>query len=101
MSNITEKKKNDEFKEVAEEPKAQQAVPSAQPLESQAGARSVKRIYRSKKDRILGGVCGGFAEYFAIDPVLMRILWVIFLLAGGSGVLAYIICWIIIPEKPE
>ncbi len=98
---MTEKKKNDEFKEVAEEPQARQAAPSAQSSGHQAGAQQVKRLYRSKKDRILGGVCGGFAEYFAIDPVLVRVLWVIFSLAGGSGLLAYIICWIIIPEKPE
>ena len=60
----------------------------------------IKRLYRSKKDKILGGVCGGMAEYFNIDPTLIRILWVIFTLMGGSGILAYIICWIIIPENP-
>ena len=59
-----------------------------------------KRLYRSRKEKMLGGVCGGLAEYFDIDPVLVRILFVVAVFAGGSGVLAYIICWIIIPEQP-
>lgn len=62
--------------------------------------QEVKRLYRSKKDRILGGVCGGIAEYFNLDPVLVRLLWVFFACVAGTGVLAYIIAWIIIPEKP-
>jgi len=63
----------------------------------------IKRIYRSKKDRMLGGVCGGMAEYFNTDPVLIRILWVIFSLITAvlTGILAYAICWIIIPENPD
>lgn len=60
-----------------------------------------KRLYRSKTNRVIAGVCGGIGEYFNIDPVLIRILWVLFALAGGSGVFAYIICWIIIPEEGE
>jgi phage shock protein C len=59
-----------------------------------------KRLYRSHKEKMIGGVCGGLAEYFDIDPVLVRILFVVAVFAGGSGVLAYIICWIIIPEQP-
>ncbi|ODS35837.1 hypothetical protein BEH94_05635 [Candidatus Altiarchaeales archaeon WOR_SM1_SCG] len=63
----------------------------------------IKRLYRSKKDRMLGGVCGGMAEYFNTDPVLIRILWVIFSLITAvlTGILAYAICWIIIPENPD
>lgn len=62
-----------------------------------------KRLYRSKKDRMLYGVCGGIAEYFNVDPTLIRILWVILSLPGVvfPGILAYIICCIIIPENPE
>ncbi len=62
-----------------------------------------KRLYRSKKDRMLCGVCGGIAEYFNVDPTLIRILWVILSLPGVvfPGILAYIICCIIIPENPE
>ncbi len=61
----------------------------------------VKRLYRSGNDRILGGVCGGLGEYFEIDPVLIRVLWVLFVLAFGTGILAYLICWIIIPRNPK
>lgn len=61
----------------------------------------VKRLYRSGKDRILGGVCGGIAEYLEVDPVVIRILWVIFTLMYGAGLLAYIIAWIIIPRNPK
>jgi len=60
----------------------------------------VKRLYRSKTDRILGGVCGGIGEYFNTDPTLVRLLWVVFTLVWGAGLLAYIIAWIIVPEKP-
>jgi phage shock protein C len=59
-----------------------------------------KRLYRSHKEKMIGGVCGGLAEYFDIDPVFVRILFVVAVFAGGSGILAYIICWIIIPEQP-
>ncbi len=60
-----------------------------------------KRLYRSTKEKMIGGVCGGLAEYFDIDPVLIRILFVVATFVGGSGILAYIICWIIIPEEPR
>ena len=60
-----------------------------------------KRLYRSRKEKIFGGVCGGIAEYLNTDPTLIRILWIIFTLAVGSGVLAYIIAWIIIPKNPK
>ncbi len=59
-----------------------------------------KRLYRSRKEKVLGGVAGGLAEYFSIDPTLVRILFVVTVFAGGSGILAYIILWIIIPEEP-
>jgi len=58
-----------------------------------------KRLYRSN-DRILGGVCGGIAEYFGIDPSLVRIAWVILTLAAGSGILLYLLAWLIIPPSP-
>lgn len=59
----------------------------------------VKRLFRSKANRMLGGVCGGIAEYFALDPTLIRVLWAVAILFGGAGLIAYIICWIMIPEK--
>ena len=60
-----------------------------------------KRLYRSKKDRILGGVCGGIAEYFDVDPTWVRLLWALCVLAGGVGLLAYILAWAIIPSNPK
>jgi len=59
-----------------------------------------KRVYRSRTDRVLGGVCSGLGKYFALDPVLLRVLWAIAFFVGGAGLLAYIIAWIIIPEEP-
>lgn len=59
-----------------------------------------KRLYRSYTDKMLGGVCGGLGEYFDIDPVIIRVLFVVAVLFGGGGVLAYIILWIVIPQKP-
>ena len=60
-----------------------------------------KKLYRSKKDKMIAGVCGGIAEYFDVDSTLVRLLTVIFVLLGGAGVVVYIIAWIIIPQKPE
>jgi phage shock protein C len=60
----------------------------------------MKRLYRSRKNRMLGGVCGGIAEYFEIDPVIVRLLAVALFFVGGSAVLAYIIALIIIPYEP-
>ena len=59
-----------------------------------------KKLYRSRKNRIIAGICGGIGEYANIDPVIIRVLWVIFCLLGGSGILAYLIFWVVIPEKP-
>ena len=61
----------------------------------------MKRLYRSKEDRMVGGVCGGIAEHLSVDPTLIRLLYVLFALTGGSGVLAYIIMLVVIPEKPR
>lgn len=61
----------------------------------------IRRLYRSGKDKILGGVCGGIGEYFGVDPVLVRLLWVVASFGFGSGILAYIIAWIIIPRNPN
>ncbi len=58
-----------------------------------------KRLYRSN-ERVLGGVCAGIAEYFTIDPTIVRLVWVILtIMSFGAGILAYIIAWIIVPEK--
>jgi phage shock protein C len=59
-----------------------------------------KRFYRSTIDKKIAGVAGGLAEYFEIDSLLVRLIFVILALAGGGGILIYIILWIITPEKP-
>lgn len=58
-----------------------------------------KRLYRLEKNRMLGGVCSGLGEYFNVDPVLIRLIWVLLAFACGIGILAYLIAWIIIPKK--
>ena len=61
-----------------------------------------KRIYRSRRDRRIAGVAGGIAEYLNVDPVLIRLIWVILLLPGGlPGLIPYLACWLIIPLEPE
>jgi phage shock protein C len=59
----------------------------------------MKRIYRSREDRIIAGVCGGFAEYLSIDPTIVRLVWIFFTIFGGVGILAYIFSIIIISEN--
>ncbi len=57
-----------------------------------------KRLCRSQTDKKIAGVCGGVAEYFGIDSTLVRLGWILFTFAGGSGILAYVIAWIIMPD---
>ena len=59
-----------------------------------------KKLYRSKKNEKLCGVCAGIAEYFDIDPTIVRLIWAVAVLCAGSGVVLYIACALIIPEKP-
>ena len=60
-----------------------------------------KKLYRSNKNKMICGVCGGVGEFFGLDPTLVRLGWVVFCALGGSGILAYIIAAIIIPQNPE
>ncbi len=60
-----------------------------------------KRIYRSRTEKILGGVCGGIGQYFDVDPVFIRLIAVILLFTCGSGILIYLCAWILIPLEPE
>lgn len=65
-------------------------------------SKQPKRLYRSRKDRMIAGVCGGLAEYFNIDPVIVRVIAVLLLLPGGvPGFVPYIILWILVPENPR
>ena len=58
------------------------------------------RLYRSRRVKVLGGVAGGLAQYFNIDPIIVRILFVVFTLMHGMGLLLYVILWVVIPEEP-
>ena len=60
-----------------------------------------RRLMRSRDDRVIGGVAGGLGAYLGIDTVIVRLVFVVLALAGGGGILAYIIAWIVIPEAPE
>ncbi len=58
-----------------------------------------KRLYRSRIDRMIAGICGGLAKYFDIDPTIVRVLFVVSIFIGGGGIVAYIILWIVVPEE--
>lgn len=59
-----------------------------------------KRLWRSRCDRKIAGVCGGLGDYFKMDPLWIRILFVIFFLAGGTAFLVYLVMWILVPLEP-
>ena len=59
------------------------------------------RLYKSKTNKMIDGVCGGLAEYFNVDPTLVRLAWVVFCAQAGSGILAYIVAAVIIPRNPD
>jgi phage shock protein C len=59
-----------------------------------------KRLMRSSTDKKLGGVCAGLAEYFDMDITLVRVLWLLVVLCGGTGILLYVILWIVLPVAP-
>lgn len=63
-------------------------------------AENTRRLYKSRKNCVIDGVCGGLGEYFGVDPVLVRIVAVFFLFVGGSALIAYIVGMIIIPKAP-
>ncbi len=64
-------------------------------------ADNTKKLYRSNNDRWLAGVCGGIAEYFDLDPTLIRVLFILFGFAVGGGLIIYLILWLIIPQAPQ
>jgi len=62
----------------------------------------MKRLYRSTTDRKIAGVCGGLAEYFNIDPTIVRVVFVLLLLPGGlPGFIPYVILWLVVPYEPQ
>lgn len=61
-----------------------------------------RKLYRSKTNRKIAGICGGIGEYFDVDPTIVRIIFIILLLPGGlPGLLPYIILWVIVPDQPS
>ena len=60
-----------------------------------------KKLYKVEQGKMIEGVCGGIAEYFNIDPTIIRIAWALLAVCAGSGILAYIICAIVMPRKPS
>lgn len=60
-----------------------------------------KKLYRSTTDKKIAGVCAGIAEYFGWDSTMIRLGWALFAAFAGSGILAYIICALVIPQKPD
>lgn len=60
-----------------------------------------KKLYRSKSDEKLCGVCAGIAKFFNLDPTIVRLIWALAVLLAGSGVVLYIACALIIPEEPD
>ena len=60
-----------------------------------------KKLYRSSENKVICGVCGGIAEYFNIDPTVVRVGWAIVSVFGGAGVLAYIVAAVIMPRQEE
>ncbi len=64
-------------------------------------AETPRKLYKSRRNRFIDGICGGIAEYFEVDPTIVRLLWVLVTLLGGSGIILYIIGMIVIPVNPE
>ncbi len=60
-----------------------------------------KKLYRSKKDRWVAGFCGGLAEYWDIDPIIIRLIALLLVLSAGGGLLVYIIAWLVVPEEAD
>lgn len=60
----------------------------------------MKRLYRSRTNKVIAGVCGGLAEYFKIDPVILRVIFLLIALPGGISILVYFIFWIVMPKRP-
>jgi len=57
-----------------------------------------RKLYRSRNQRMLGGVCGGLAEYFNVDTTLIRVLFLVLAVFGGSGLVIYVVMWLIVPD---
>lgn len=63
-------------------------------------SQSYKKLYRSRKERMIAGVCGGLSEHFGIDPTWVRLFFILLFFLGGASILIYIIMWLVIPVAP-
>jgi phage shock protein C len=65
-------------------------------------ADKIKRLYRSKKERMVAGICGGVAEYYGQDPTIIRLVWVLITVFTWfvPGIIAYVLAWVVVPEQP-
>jgi phage shock protein C len=70
------------------------------PLGKGGSMAEIRRLYRSRTNRQIAGVCGGLAEHFKLDATLIRVLFVVLAVLGGSGILIYVAMWIIVPQEP-
>lgn len=61
----------------------------------------MKRLYRSSRNAVIGGVCAGVADYFQVDPTIVRLVWAATILLGGTGLIAYVLAWLVIPPAPR
>ena len=62
---------------------------------------ATKKLYKSRRNKMVCGVCGGIGEYFGIDPTVVRLIWAVLILCFGTGILAYIIAALLIPDIPD
>jgi len=74
--------------------------PAGAPAASSAPP-AVKRLMRSSRDKKIGGVCAGLAEYFDLDPTIVRVVWLLAIFFAGTGFLVYLILWIVLPLAPD
>jgi phage shock protein C len=98
MTDQTDRRSDDQAPAPAWSP-APSSAPALSGDPASSGSSSPKRLYRSR-DRIIGGVCGGLADYLGVDASLVRVLTVLSLLLPGPQILAYLVAWVIVPEEP-
>lgn len=64
------------------------------------GVEARRRLVRPRVNRKIAGVCAGIAEYFDLDVTLIRVIWVLAVIFGGTGLIAYLVCWLVMPDEP-
>ena len=74
---------------------------SLAPIANGSAMAETRKLYRSRSNRQVAGVCGGLAQYFNLDATLIRILFVVLAVLGGSGIVLYVAMWIIVPNEPS